>query len=295
MLITYALKDFITTCINIPKIDSSEPPPSSRLRDLSPCHITKGRRKGPHEWTDCPNRSPDRLFTSPEPGPQNRTPDRFQSHSAPHSPVPSLRLPSSPYHQKCVTVPHQFLHEDLAAARATDRSLTTPRNTDSRPPFVVRRLDESLMEKRNFCGVVNGDIPTSNLGTKSSALRGTSCGAREEISSQDESSPAVSPMPNRHGSYLHRDQQVQTDLMSYSPISSISSSPSSSLSDIPVKLRLEPPIPPTSKEDLVSKYLTKTKGNMKPRPLVSQASSATAICDRLKKLREQCCECLVSL
>jgi len=266
---------------------------------LSPYHITKGRLKGPHEWRECPNRSPDRSFTtSPEPTrQQHRTPDRFQSHSVPHSPIPSLRLPSSPYHQRCVTVPpHRFVNDDVSSVCATSRS---PK-PETRPPFVVRRPNESLMEKRNFCGVVNGDIQMSNLGTRNSALNGISGGVREEFSSQD-SSPAATPVPYSHGYYLHRDQQVQTDQISYSPISSISSSPSSSLLDIPgrLQLQLQPPVLPARKEDLVSKYLTKTKGNMKPcNPLdgggISWASSAAAICDRLRKLREQCCECLVS-
>ena len=253
--------------------------------------MTRGRLKGPHDWPDCPNRSPDHSYRSPER--HRRSPENVRSRSVPLSPIPSLRLPSSPYHQKCVTVPDRVLSENLSSGHIS-RSPVKAGNLDARPPFVVRRIDESLVGKRNFCGVVNGGNAAAGSAAKSGALEATS-DSEEEILPQRHSPPL---MFDEHNPRLRADERDQKVHVLYSPISSasLSSSSSSSLTSIPAHFR--PPVTlPVANEDLVSKYLTKSTGNVKPLPPqggIRRAHSATAICDRLNRLREQCCECLVS-
>ncbi len=270
----------------------SEPPRSPPHRDLSPYHITRGRLKGPHEWTECPHRSPDRSRASPEPfQSQLKTSHKPRSHSVPHSPIPSLRLPSSPYHQRCVTLP-----QDVLLPSDKSKQSPKPARLNKRPPFIVRHIDETLMDKRNFCGVVNGDRPNSRSSMKPGVLD-VYCDDDEDMAPAVPLSPP--PLPSAHHSHLQRNHQ-ESDHISYSPISSVSpsSSSGSSLTDIPDHLRPSSVIPePIRKDNLVSKYLTRSKGNVKPelpKKSPDPVWTATAICNRLDRLRERCCECLVS-
>lgn len=106
-----------------------------RLKRCPPYYVSPTRRRGLHDWPDCPRRSP----------------EPTKHHSA----------PSSPYHRKCVSVPSQVpldvfkgapqLEHSSPAHLASlgSRSESVP---DLRPPFVVRRVEESLIGERNFCG-----------------------------------------------------------------------------------------------------------------------------------------------
>lgn len=213
----------------------------------------------------------------------------------------------------------------------TEREFTPLINSDPPdllPPFVVRRVDESLLKERNFCGVVGGvhsdahsPIKSPSKPFKSPTHKDEGVRLEQQYSPERNSypgekgtvrprycSPRRTPCPDEGVAVLpsslrtspwndrklpsHLDQQHR---LPYSPISSTtssSSSPSQVASPSPSHQQ-----PCVVTDDLVSKYLTNSSGNRKASPPgghVHRECSAEAIGEKLEKLRRECCECLVS-
>ena len=105
---------------------------------------------GPHSWRECPRRQ--------SPGKRQRASHR--SASAPGFPVLSHRkkwsvqshCSRSLSHWRSATLPNRVPLEALNLER-TDPLLSPCRTVPTfRPPFVVRRTDSRMLERRNFCG-----------------------------------------------------------------------------------------------------------------------------------------------
>ena len=84
---------------------------------------------GPHQWVECPRRSP----------------KRQRSLSAPSSPVRRVKRANSENIQ-----PLSADFDDFLAL--SDLEDPQEEVMDTRPPFVVRRIDQHLMGRRDFCG-----------------------------------------------------------------------------------------------------------------------------------------------
>ncbi len=84
---------------------------------------------GPHQWVECPRRSP----------------KRQRSLSAPSLPVRRVKRANSENIQ-----PLSADFDDFLAL--SDLEDPQEEVMDTRPPFVVRRIDQHLMGRRDFCG-----------------------------------------------------------------------------------------------------------------------------------------------
>ena len=123
------------------------------FRPTTPTYQSPTVGLGPHQWEDCPRRSPKRI----------------RSQSLPSSPIvprPKMakQCPQS-LHKRLTTVPNQIPLDRLESVHLEcgPPDLTPPRHSphhhhgtlDSwKRPFVVGHADPKLISKRNFCGEV---------------------------------------------------------------------------------------------------------------------------------------------
>lgn len=247
------------------------------------------RLRGPHDWTQCPRRSPE---------PISRT------RSAPSSPGPRPHSPahtSSHPHLRGATLPNQVPLDVLRGTKQLERmdpTLCSPSKSvpDARPPFVVRHADDSLLGERNFCGKpINGSNKVyyaerhkgisggsglrsgrgdERVKTGTRFISGetgipTSCSEIKYSPKLGQRSPCVSPTPKSTPSSLRQSALGPRVGHTHSP----HGSPQWGRSD-----------------DLVTKYLETPPGDRG----CGYGSLAEAIEDKIERLKRECCECLVS-
>ena len=305
----------------------------STSRPTTPSYRSPTVGVGPHEWQNCPRRSPKRI----------------RSRSLPSSPAPRAKFPKkvpSPlnlHRQRATTVPNQIPvdhleavhldcgHPDLAPRRYRPQSAP-----DLRPPFIVPRPDPKLISKRNFCGEVGATavrhFPPSlpNL-TPTRTLTSTSAAGR-----QKQSSPApptatmatISGMPHWSRDMSDNELRITTDSesdvdsddsrdQSPTPVRHTRSNPTTPVKNKPQSSRGVPSLSSTSgkhvsmsarsvkssnsrrgrryhgRRELVSKYLTERSGSASARR-DGEASPSRVIVNKIQRLRNECCACLVS-
>ena len=284
---------------------------------------------GPHEWENCPRRSPKRV----------------RSQSAPSSPGSSSK---SPKRYKSSTLPNQIpletldkFHLEHTDPKLTPLHISAP---DLRPPFVVRHADPALLERRNFCGESCCLLSTTKhqLSTQKSPLSGTTEDENErgddlERQFEDENglqakqdgetfsgmynrhltAPTLSPtqhtsttsMPHCEPFHKHSSLPPKSPLKSSfhrttthpraaasksaptSPYKSQTKHCSVSSSSVPRRGGVPSSLRYNSDDALVAKYLVSQPGNTR----AGVGSPLVVIQEKLERLRRECCECLVSV
>ena len=172
---------------------------------------------GPHSWRECPRRQ----------SPGKRWRPSHRSASAPGFSVLSHRKKwgvwghssRSLSHWRSTTLPNRVPLEALSLER-TD-PLLSPRRTAPmfRPPFVVRRTDSRMLERRNFCGshgvgaarhfnkeerqTCGGEEAREEDATPASLSRASSTSTEEPVTTNV---PTLSDLYNQ---YLHRAGREQ--------------------------------------------------------------------------------------
>ena len=300
----------------------------STSRLTTPSYRSSTVGVGPHEWQNCPRRSPKRV----------------RSRSLPSSPAPTTKFPKqapSPlHHQQATTVPNQIpldrleaVHLDCGHPDLSPRQYRPQSAPDLRPPFVVRHPDPKLISKRNFCGEVGvmavRHFPPS-LSDPTPPRTLTSAGAgrqlspapptaamtttsgmpywslREDVSSDDELSIVTDSESDIDNSDSHRP--------SPGPVRYTKSNPTTPVKNKPQSSRGVPSLSSTSgkyvsvsthsstvrsskrhryhgRRELVSKYLVERSDNLRKD---GEASPSRVIVDKIQRLRDECCACLVS-
>ena len=177
--------------------------------------------------------------------------------------------------------------------------------TDSRPPFVIRRVDDSLLQRRNFCGT----IPYRPSVVSKDAGRGPDLvihfGKDKGVCSS--SSDDFLLESGKRG-YRFRGDRSPTRSQPYTSRLDYTSSNLSlkSVLKSPNSQRRSPRTTPypshtssiqyhTSSKDLLSKYLVTDSGNRRPwRCDVCQPCPRKRIEEKIERLKQECSECLVS-
>lgn len=240
------------------------------------------RLLGPHDWQDCPRRSPEPARTCSAP-----TSPSLHKHRSLPSFLPNRYTPTSIPNQvplDVLTSARQLEHMDPALVPAPD--FTSKSVPDLRPPFVVRHVDNSLLSERNFCGattfmplkVKHEQVSVERHGgeTKKGFV---DKGADESAMEIDfESSPKNAQGSPRMSSPSNRRS---------SPRERRAGSPHS-------------PVPTRSlhlgrREDLVSKYLVTSRSEKSRQSKHEFGLLARTIEEKIERLKQECCECLVSL
>ena len=321
--------------------------PSSTSRPTTPSYRSPTVGVGPHEWQNCPRRSPKRV----------------RSRSLPSSPTPRAKFPkharasTSPLHrqhERATTVPNQIpldrleaVHLDCGHPDLTPRQYRPQSAPDLRPPFVVPRPDPKLLSKRNFCGEVGVHVtavrhfppsppnppsqtpaqtltsagsasgrqsspapPTATIATVSGMpywSRDTSddelhivTDSESDVDTNDSRDP--SPAPARHTKSSNPTTPVKNKPQSSRGIPSLSST-SVARKHVSTSARSSTTVRSSSsrrrrhrydhgRRELVSKYLVEWSGSEKRRD--GEASPSRVIVDKIQRLRDECCACLVS-
>jgi hypothetical protein len=287
---------------------------------------------GPHEWKNCPRRSPKRV----------------RSHSLPSSPAPRTKFPkqvASPLHrQRATTVPNQVpldrleaVHLDCGHPDLAPRQYRPQSAPDLQPPFVVPHPDPKLISKRNFCGEVGVTAvrhfppslpnPTRTLTSASAAGPGRQSSPAPPTATMATTSgmPYWSRSRDTSDDELHISTDSESDVdtndsrdSSPAPMRHTRSNPTTPVKNKPQSSRGVPSLSSTSgkhasmsarslrsnssysrvrgrryhgRRELVSKYLAERSGS--PRR-DGEASPSRVIVDKIQRLRNECCACLVS-
>ena len=301
-------------------------------RPTTPSYRSPTVGVGPHEWQNCPRRSPKRV----------------RSRSLPSSPAPRAKFPKqvpSPlnlHRQRATTVPNQIpldrleaVHLDCGHPDLAPRQYQPQSAPALRPPFIVPRPDPKLISKRNFCGevgvtAVRHFLPSLPNPTPTRTL--TSVGA-VGLGTQRQSSPAPPPtatmattseMPHWSRDTSDDELRITTDSesdidsndsrdRSPTPVRHTRSNPTTPVKNKPQSTRGIPSLSSTSgkhasmsarssttvrssnsrrRRKLVSKYLTERSDSARGRD--GEASPSRVIVDKIERLRNECCACLVS-
>ena len=282
---------------------------------------------GPHEWQNCPRRSPKRV----------------RSRSLPSSPAPRAKFPKqapSPLHrQRATTVPNQIpldrlgaVHLDCGHPDLAPRQYRPQSAPDLRPPFVVRHPDPKLISKRNFCGEVGvlaeRHFPPSPINpTVPRTLTSAGAGRQSSPAPPTATMATTSGMPywtedTSSDDELHIVTDSESDVddnVSHGPLPApmrhTKSNPTTPVKNKPQSSRGIPSLSSTSRKhastsahsstvrsskrqryhgrrELVSKYLMERSGSA--RRDGEAASPSRVIVDKIQRLRDECCACLVS-
>ena len=280
---------------------------------------------GPHEWQNCPRRSPKRV----------------RSRSLPNSPAPRAKFPKqapSPLHrERATTVPNQIpldrlqaVHLDCSHPDLTPRQYRPQSAPDLRPPFVVRHPDPKLISKRNFCGEVGVTAvrhfpPSPPNPTPTQTLTSAGAGRQSSPAPPTATMATTSGMPYWSEDKSDDELQIVTDSESDidtndsrdpspAPMRHTRSNPTTPVKNKPQSSRGVPSLSSTSRKhasmsarsstvrsskrhryhgrrELVSKYLVERSGSVRRD---GEASPSRVIVDKIQRLRDECCACLVS-
>ena len=299
----------------------------STSRPTTPSYRSPTVGVGPHEWQNCPRRSPKRV----------------RSRSLPSSPAPRTKFPKqapSPLHrqrERATTVPNQIpldrleaVHLDCGHPDLTPRELRPQDAADFRPPFVVRHPDPKLISKRNFCGEVGVSAvrhfppsppnPTSTQTSSAGRQLGSSAPPTATMATTTSGIPYWGSRDTSDDE-LHIVTDSESDIdtndfrdASPPPMRHTRSNPTTPVKNKPQSSRGIPSLSSTSgkhasvsarsstlrssrrqryhvSRKLVSKYLVERSGSERRD---GEASPSRVIVDKIQRLRDECCACLVS-
>ena len=298
--------------------------PSSRPTTPSYRSLTVGI--GPHKWQNCPRRSPKRRRSRSLPC--SRAPWAKCSKQADPSPLHRQRATTVPNQIPLDRL--EAVHLDCGHPDLAPRSYQPLSGPALRPPFTVGRPDPKLMSKRNFCGEIgvtavrhvtlSSPNPTTlrtltftGAGRRSltpprpaaAATMATASGMppfwREDSADElsdgsdsdsdgDNDSSGPSPSPVRHA------RSNLTTPLSNKPQSS-RGAPSSSFSSrkyglVSTRSPLRSGKRYCGRKELISKYLVERSAG---RRKAGEGSPSKVIVDKIQRLRDECCACLVSM